>query len=198
MARDKTAENCEHIKISRDKNRWSDDEAFSENSPLVCAGSRIKKRLIEKGWAEVCSECGIGPEWNGKPLTLQLDHINGISNDNRLENLRFLCPNCHTQTETYSNKRLRLPDTLCIDCGQIINSGFKRCRECANKEVGMFIRDKNTKISWPADDELWKMVEEKPFTTIAKELGVSDNAIRKRLKVRFGEFPKHRWGFKKE
>ena len=42
--------------------------------------------------------------WNDKKLSLQLDHINGDNSDNRLENLRFLCPNCHTQTETYCSK----------------------------------------------------------------------------------------------
>ena len=51
-----------------------------------------------------CSKCNNEGEWFGEKLVLQLDHINGISNDNRIENLRFLCPNCHTQTETYSSK----------------------------------------------------------------------------------------------
>jgi 5-methylcytosine-specific restriction endonuclease McrA len=50
-----------------------------------------------------CSYCGIS-EWNGKELSLHLDHINGINNDNRLDNLRFLCPNCHSQTDTYCGK----------------------------------------------------------------------------------------------
>lgn len=50
-----------------------------------------------------CGECGIS-EWNGKQLALHLDHINGKNGDHRLENLRFLCPNCHSQTDTYTGK----------------------------------------------------------------------------------------------
>lgn len=52
----------------------------------------------------VCS-CGLGPIWNSEVLTLQLDHKNGNPFDNRLENLRFLCPNCHSQTETFTGKK---------------------------------------------------------------------------------------------
>lgn len=50
-----------------------------------------------------CAICGC-TEWQGKTLSLELDHINGINNDNRLENLRFLCPNCHSQTSTYGSR----------------------------------------------------------------------------------------------
>lgn len=50
-----------------------------------------------------CAICGLS-KWNGKTLSLELDHINGINNDNRLENLRFLCPNCHSQTCTYGSR----------------------------------------------------------------------------------------------
>lgn len=53
-----------------------------------------------------CIECGLGPKWNDKPLTLELDHINGDPCDNRLENLRFLCPNCHTQTPTSKGRNI--------------------------------------------------------------------------------------------
>lgn len=58
-----------------------------------------------------CAECGLKPEWNGKVLSLQLDHIDGNSDNNFPENLRFLCPNCHTQTPTYGSKMKRKKDT---------------------------------------------------------------------------------------
>lgn len=65
----------------------------------------LKKRLISEKLLEYkCVKCTNVGEWLGEPITLQLDHINGINNDNRLENLRFLCPNCHSQTKTYAGR----------------------------------------------------------------------------------------------
>lgn len=65
----------------------------------------LKNRLLREGVLhEVCALCGIGPDWNGQPLMLHLDHVNGIWNDNRLSNLRIVCPNCHSQTESYCGK----------------------------------------------------------------------------------------------
>jgi hypothetical protein len=64
----------------------------------------LRSRLIKEGLMEnICKECGI-LDWRGKSLSLHLDHINGDKHDNRLENLRLLCPNCHSQTETYCGK----------------------------------------------------------------------------------------------
>lgn len=51
-----------------------------------------------------CSECGLGPKWNGAHLVLQYDHINGVNTDHRLDNLRTICPNCHTQTDTFTGR----------------------------------------------------------------------------------------------
>lgn len=64
----------------------------------------IRYHVIKNNSIPYLCECGQGPEWNSKVLTLQLDHINGNPADNRLENLRFLCPNCHTQTETFGSR----------------------------------------------------------------------------------------------
>lgn len=82
---------------------FTDEQVFVENSPIV-TGSRLVPRLLAMGWAYRCAWCVIS-EWQGTPLVLHLDHINGISNDNRLINLRLLCPNCHSQTPTYCNRR---------------------------------------------------------------------------------------------
>lgn len=70
----------------------------------------LKHRLIEaKIFEDRCFECGLSTEWNGKPIVLHLDHINGINNDHRLENLRLLCPNCHSQTSTWCGKNINRP-----------------------------------------------------------------------------------------
>lgn len=80
------------------------DEIMVENSTYNT--NDLKKRLVFEGILKnVCSECGIHDVWNDKPIVLHLDHKNGISNDHRIENLRILCPNCHSQTETFGFKK---------------------------------------------------------------------------------------------
>lgn len=67
--------------------------------------SRLRERLIQEGYFEhQCSRCR-GRTWLGEPIPLELDHINGSNEDNRLENLRLLCPNCHAQTPTYCRRK---------------------------------------------------------------------------------------------
>ena len=87
--------------------KYTLDEILIENSSYANISS-LKKRLLNEGRLEYkCAICGNIGEWNGKSLSLQLDHINGINNDHRIENLRFLCPNCHSQTSNYSGKNKR-------------------------------------------------------------------------------------------
>jgi hypothetical protein len=73
------------------------------------SGRRLSRELLRLGVDERCGMCGTGPQWNGKPLRLEVDHISGQWWDNRQHNLRFLCPNCHTVTDTYRGRRRVTP-----------------------------------------------------------------------------------------
>lgn len=77
---------------------------------VFCVDSHVRQSVLRRAviryniFSYECVECYNNGMWNNKQLTLQLDHINGINNDNRVENLRWLCPNCHTQTTTHGGK----------------------------------------------------------------------------------------------
>jgi hypothetical protein len=74
------------------------------NSPYK--SSKLKNRLLAADYKEArCEDCKL-TEWSGKPIPLELHHINGDSTDNRIENIRILCPNCHAQTPTYRGKNI--------------------------------------------------------------------------------------------
>jgi len=149
-----------------------------EGSEDMIESDISNRRLVEDNLLEYkCSSCGITDMWNNKKLSLQLDHINGINNDNRLNNLRFLCPNCHSQTETYCGKH-RKKVYNCLDCGKEIKKDSKRCNKCSS-----ILNNKNKRKFEVSKEELIELINQYPMTKIGKMFNVSDNAIRKRCKT---------------
>ncbi|MGH6655524.1 MAG: HNH endonuclease [Actinocrinis sp.] len=70
----------------------------------------LRRALCDIGVEPRCAGCGIGPEWQGRLLTLEIDHVNGDLTDNRRENLQYLCPNCHATTDSYCRRKRRTLD----------------------------------------------------------------------------------------
>lgn len=85
------------------KRKWAVEEILISNSPVTQKVLREYIRLYNVIEYK-CAFCGNKGEWQGKTLVLQLDHINGDNRDNRIENLRYLCPNCHSTTDTFCGK----------------------------------------------------------------------------------------------
>lgn len=117
-----------------------------------------------------CSECGLTNEWNGKPITLELDHTDGNSHNNILTNLKWLCPNCHSQTPTFRgrNRKIRY---YCVDCKKEILKESTRCKSCAAKQ-------QPKKVERPAKEKLEELIKILPMTHIGKMYGVSGNSIK--------------------
>lgn len=170
----------------------ANEDIFVEDSNYY--GNPEKKRRLIKdyGWADECMMPGCPnpqPVWNGKPLTIQLDHINGIRRDNRLENLRLLCPNCHAQTETFGSKNGKKPKKIysCSDCGKSISKNAARCVKCElwQRDQSNYNRSRSPQyiIEWPTVEELLKALETDNYLSLSKKLGVSDNAVRKHLRA---------------
>ena len=95
----------DHFRPGKYRPRGPDDVLILGNKRQ---NSVVKRVVLEHCLLDyTCNRCGQEPVWEDEPLTLQLHHINGNSKDNRIENIEFLCPNCHTQTPTYTGRNVR-------------------------------------------------------------------------------------------
>lgn len=153
---------------------YSLKEILVENSTYSNT-TNLKERLLKEGLLQYhCAICGIS-EWQGKTLSLQLDHINGNHTDNRIENLRLLCPNCHSQTHTYAGKNaIKYIKSIqyCSECGKELKySTSGLCAECSAKQ--------NRVVERPDRNTFKQLIRTIPFTTLGLQFGVSDKAISK-------------------
>lgn len=185
------------------------------NHEIFCQNSKSSKAKLREVIREQqyitykCDICHNEGTHLGRPLSLQLDHINGISNDNRLENLRWLCPNCHTQTDNYAGKGRRkankqyITEQLIVDTVKTVdninqllvkigasntNANYKKVKRVMEKhnlefDSVLVVIDKQNvrrrKVKRPDKETLSAEIQMTPMTRIGEKYGVSDNAIRK-------------------
>jgi hypothetical protein len=142
--------------------RKSNEEIFNIND---VGRKTIKDRIIAENLIEYkCKFCGQDENWHGKKISLILDHINGVNNDNHLENLRFLCPNCNATLETHCKGASALsPKPIKV----------KKIRISPPRLSQRKVKER------PSLDELNGMLKTMSYRAIGKKYGVSDTAIRR-------------------
>jgi hypothetical protein len=145
-------------------------KSIEQLSEVLTANSKVKRGYIKKELIkhnilkEVCYVCGQLPMWCDKKLVLVLDHINGICNDYRIENLRLLCPNCNSQTDTFAGKNRKYKK---IDTKVFTNKDRTYTRKIADR---------------PTLETLKADVKELGYRGTGRKYKVTDNTIRKWLR----------------
>jgi hypothetical protein len=168
----------------------------------------VKRRLLAEGLKEpVCEICGQGEMWRGRPMSMILDHINGVRNDHRLENLRMVCPNCAATLDTHCGRRNRIQRVRrkCLRCKKafVPNDGRQRycSRTCGVRWDRAALPGKRPglrgvptpsarRVERPPYAKLLEEIEAMGYVAVGRKYGVSDNAVRKW--VRFYERQRER------
>lgn len=171
-----------NLNIPSNWKKYSMNEILVEDSKYK-SRKTLKDRILRSGLKEYkCDVCGNDGRWNGSDLSLQLEHRNGVNNDNRIENLCFLCPNCHSQTKTFAGRNIKREKIVnYCNCGSEIDKGKKECRKCVVEKLKERNK-KNRKVNRPDISTILESVNRIGYVATGKLYGVSDNTIRKWIK----------------
>jgi hypothetical protein len=164
------------------------EEILVENSPY--SRTDVKRRLLRDGIKEQrCELCGQNEVWRGKKMSMILDHINGVRDDHRLENLRMICPNCAATLDTHCGRKnsLERPKRQCRRCGETFEAQRPEQRYCSRACGSRYPRSREPrpetrKVDRPPYEQLLAEIEATSYLAVGRKYGVSDNAVRKWVK----------------
>lgn len=206
------AANCGNNHKGGKKRPWNEILVLRSKTQGREKAVNLRRALIEMGREYCCAVCNKPPLWNGAELRLRVDHISGAWWDCRPSNVRFLCPDCHSQTPNwgYDNgftdvthnrryaafwrkqKRVSQKTSSRKKINRVkrgASSATRMCITCGKNTVSKKIHSckscalkKREKIKWPDHQTLISKVESSSLTKVAKELDVSISAVRKRIK----------------
>ena len=153
--------------------------------------AHLKRRLFAAGIKRpICELCGQGEIWRGEVISMILDHVNGVHDDNRLENLRIVCPNCAATLSTHCGRKNRSlqPERFCLRCGKAFRPRDHRHRYCSRACGTRWDRRGKPRPGArrairPPREVLLQEIEKLGYSAVGRRYGVSDNAIRKWIRA---------------
>lgn len=163
--------------------------------------NKLKQRLFVEGLKQrTCELCGQDENWRGRTMSLILDHINGVPDDNRLDNLQIVCPNCAATLDTHCGRKNRREPEIrnCRHCGKEFQAKYRRHRYCSQACGYQWDRTRVRgrpipefrRVKRPPYEQLLAEIEATSYCAVGRKYGVSDNAVRKW--VRFYERERER------
>lgn len=183
-------------KIDTSHFKFNKNNKFKEISLLsymvngsTISSSKLKDKLYKYNLKQrICEKCGQTEIWNDEKISLILDHINGVNNDNRIENLRILCPNCNATLETHCGKNKSKRNVKLKENGYIIGEKIDLRKNPTNERINSYYFRKR-KVQRPSYKKLLSEISEFGYVKTGKLYGVSDNSIRKWIKMyeKYGE-----------
>jgi hypothetical protein len=160
------------------------EQVLVEGRPAKSA--RLKERLYGAGLKQRrCELCGQGEEWRGRRMSLILDHVNGVHDDNRLENLRIVRPNCNATLETHCGRNATLlRERACAHCGGAFLPKYGGQRYCSRTCGSRWDRrgrpqSQARRVERPPYEQLVAEIAASGYEAVGRRYGVSGNAIRK-------------------